>query len=252
MKFLLPVLLLASVMLHAQDPTPRRERTITLESSVPGMVVRQGIVLGSTPLRLLVVEGDTLEIWSPDPFSPGARMTRLVAPFLSSADGVVRWSGVRSFRLLSVPSGAAVWRGEVLLGRTPCTVEDSDPPRPLRVEKLGYRSLTFDPPGENEETKTLVLEPVDGMVSEPEVLAHDDGFRLPSLDIVLPSVVGLAAGVSAVIWKQEADREYTRYRETGDGSALDRTRRNDLMSGLSLVVMQAATGWLVWRLFHGK
>jgi hypothetical protein len=92
--------------------------------------------------------------------------------------------------------------------------------------------------------------PVQIIPSNAGLAREGDGSRrLPGADLLAPAGVTLAAGIVAVLFKQEADARYDRYLRTADASLLSDAKKYDIYSGAALAVLQIGLGYFLYRLF---
>jgi hypothetical protein len=154
----------------------------------------------------------------------------------------------RHVHLRTLPHGARVFRGDSLLGTTPCDIPIGA--GNLRVESLGYQGVLWDPASSSRQEILLLLDPLDESVPS-QMRIHQGTLRLPRPDILIPAGVGLAAGVAAVILKQKADGYYDDYLISGDDSFLSQTKKYDIYAGISLALLQLGLGYIIYRLFDG-
>jgi hypothetical protein len=153
-------------------------------------------------------------------------------------------------RVTSTPSGAAVFAGDSLLGYTPLDVDPAAVPPVLHLRSPGWRDSAAVLSVADERGAHVLLARAEGPVL-PDVLIDPSAARLPSASILVAGSVTLAAGVAAVVLRQQADRHYDEYLRSGDRALLDKTRRGDLWSGVCLAVMEASAGYLVYLLLNG-
>ncbi|MFZ1728758.1 MAG: hypothetical protein WBQ23_14750 [Bacteroidota bacterium] len=163
----------------------------------------------------------------------------------------------RLVELASEPSGAEIFSGDSLLGKTPMRVQlaqldsiavwyparDSWNAQVLRPGKEGpnagegVRFLRFD-------ARALFLGTPAGRATK-----ETQSLRLPSSEILLPAGASLLAGIAAVMLKQSADAYYSDYLQSGDESLLSQTKKYDIYAGVSLALLQVGLGYFIYRLF---
>lgn len=164
--------------------------------------------------------------------------------------------------VVSEPSGAEVWTRDSLLGTTPLAlpVAFADTLRvwyPSRDAWRAQRALLAPPfiPAREGVVMARFPRAIDLLASAPDaipprgMLERDAPLSIPRLAITGPAVIGLGAGIAAVVLKQKADRVYDSYLLSADPDLLSRTRRYDLAAGVALAVLEASVGYFVYLLF---
>lgn len=75
-------------------------------------------------------------------------------------------------------------------------------------------------------------------------------FKTPRkfLPIAVSSFLTAGSGIMSFYFKQLANDKYDEYQLTGDASLLDKKRKYDIISGISLVVFQVALAGLIYFL----
>ncbi|MCB2203786.1 hypothetical protein KQI65_03490 [bacterium] len=250
MKYLIPILLTLCIpmLTHGQDIDPPQSGYISLQSEPCGADVFLGdSLLGHTPLRIDRRYGDSVRVYFPSRSAWNAQVQRLPNAPLHAGEGVVLLRFKNTFQLRSLPHGAAVYRGDSLLGRTPLDVDRQA--GTLRLEAVGYLGVDFDPRSTTRASALVMLQPLQEKAMHGEVQRNGSGFHLPAADILVPAGVGLLAGVAAVMLKQEADAKYDSYLSTGDEELLSQTKKYDIYAGISLALLQLGLGYFIYRLF---
>jgi hypothetical protein len=153
----------------------------------------------------------------------------------------------------SSPQDAEVFLGDELIGRTPLffTWQDSVFPRQIKISKSGYIEFTEKINELQKLYREINLIPEKGK-NLPNPVKEDKGtyFKSPRkiIPIVISSAAAIGAGISAFYFKKLAIENRNIYDDTGDTDALDRKKKYDLYSGISLVVFQAGLGALLYYL----
>ena len=235
----------------AQIAVPGPGGGATLVSVPSGAEVYRGdSLLGRTPLALPRDMRDTLVLFAPSRAAWRKSRAIAVPPFPTADQGVVMVRMRSWLRLSSTPSGAAVFAADSFVGYTPLDVDAALLPARFAVRKPGWRdtslALTADEGG-----SVHVLLDASADAAVPDVVTDPSGLRMPSSRILLTGGIAFTAGVAAVVLKQQADRSYDDYLRTRDQSALDRTRRQDLTSGILLALTEISAGYLVYLLLNG-
>jgi hypothetical protein len=252
------LLLLFASWLAAQDAERPNSHLVQIDSSPRGAEVYSGdSLLGRTPCSLpLALARGAVAYW-PGRASWSAGSRTLPDSLLTAERGVIllHFDAMRMLR--SIPSGAAVFDGDSLLGYTPVEVR-VDQSRVLRLEKPGYGSVKVDAM-EAATGPAVTLPAGDGAPvgifrdaqgeGSPAVQRHTPGLDLPPLRIWLPAAGGIAAGAAAVYFKQHANEQYARYLLSGDETLLSETEKYDIYAGVSLAVLQIGLAYFVYLLF---
>ncbi|MBE0645860.1 MAG: hypothetical protein IH600_17395 [Bacteroidetes bacterium] len=159
--------------------------------------------------------------------------------------------------LSSEPSGADIFAGDSLIGRTPMRVQSAmlDSISVWYPSRTAWNAQVLRPEVEGPDAgvgvRLLRFDARELFVGIPAGSARvqDNGLRIPPADVLLPAGVGLAAGVLAVILKQKGDAIYDDYLRTGDESLLSQTKKYDIYAGVSLALLQFGLGYFIYRLF---
>ncbi len=240
--------LLMGVQLAAQEIDPPVFNKIDVVSEPRAAEVYLGdSLLGRTPLRINKEDAEHVLLYYPSRRAWNAQEARLDLPLPAAGKGVALVRFNRHVHLRTLPHGARVFAADSLLGTTPLWVAGDG--GELRVEALGYSGVNWDPSSTTRGEYLLILQPTAGGEAVPQVRIHDRSLRLPPADILSAGVVGLAAGIAAVILKQDADGYYDDYLQSGDESLLSQTKKYDIYAGISLALMQMGLGYIIYRLF---
>lgn len=155
--------------------------------------------------------------------------------------------------LNSVPQNAEVYVNNDLVGNTPLYFVwgDSVFPKQVRVTLRGYSDYVDKVESPEELHKTYTLIPKKGVqtldpVSRDKQLYFEKQRKL--VPIVISSVFSLGAGAAAYYFKSLAIDYRNIYEQTGEQWALDKKKKYDLLSGISVVVFQAGLGALIYFL----
>ncbi|HWP83030.1 MAG TPA: PEGA domain-containing protein [Bacteroidota bacterium] len=229
----------------AQD---EREARLTIQSNpTAAEVFVNGNFIGTTPLdRVAVTAGKVLlRVVYPSAKAWNALErtdTLTLQPgqeFLRDVD----LGGV--FSLVSVPSGATVFRDSQELGRTPLFWRGAAPVGELRLRKEAYEEVTLSLPTEG---SVVRLKPTTTDIP-PEVLTSEmvngGNNRIP---VYAAATAMIVSGVIAAYLKDQADREFDAYVQTALPRHRETTRRLDRQAGISFVVAQVSFGALAYLL----
>jgi hypothetical protein len=246
--------------------TPRRGSFLRITTDPPGAAVYlDSLPVGTSPLV----------VRRPDPLRPGGPRASILtivggagddwySPVLVDtlppgdsgsafpADGgdtlLLHYALPIAARISSDPAGAGVLLGDSLLGSTPlfATLPGDGQGISLRVRKEGYReeALLIAPPTFNYRVELARLDSSAG--ADATALAGLTGEG--SMKLLVAAGIAVASGTTSALLKHKADESYDDYQATGDPATLDRVRRLDVSSALSLAVAQLAIGYLVIEL----
>jgi len=232
-------------VLRAQDIEPAFSPWVMVESEPRSAEVYRGdSLLGRTPLRVSRALADSLTVYYPGRAVWGARSKELRCPMPGEREGVVFVRFEARLRLRSVPHGAAVFRGDTLLGHTPLDVPRDSSLLTLRAAGYSDVSLRADVVEDEAHIVTLHAEQ-----SAPMLEEWKGDISAPGLRVAVPAGLALIAGVASVMFKQHADGLYEDYLRKPDGALLSEVKKYDIYAGISLAIVQVGLGYLVYLLF---
>lgn len=249
----IPLLLLFSAGLKSQDIPPRTSHIVRVESQPEGAEIYQGdTLLGTTPLK---VDGRFLGRMTA--YYPGRNIWNATVRSLpesapSYLEGVLFLEFPDRYYVRTVPSDAAVYRHGQLIGRTPLSISVDSDMDSLRISKPGYEQQYLGLQGLESQQFNIILIPLPNFEISEEVRSSEPAFRLPATRILLAGSVGLTAGITAVLLKEQADRHYNLYSEQGKQSSLDTSRRYDLFSGIALAILELSIAYLLFELLNNS
>lgn len=152
------------------------------------------------------------------------------------------------------PFNASVISSDTLMGHTPLRIfTEFKLTDNIIFRKNNYYDFVFNISDYNSETGAKVKMKSKGKVSLNEGVYKNKGTQFNS-QRNLPAIIGLGlASVSAAYFtydfKSEGNKAYDEYLLTGNQSKLDESSSQDTYFIISLLVMQAALGGLVYFLF---
>ncbi len=146
----------------------------------------------------------------------------------------------------SIPSGANVIYNDSLVGITPTILSIKDSPSFLKILKDGYRQVSI-PLEENKSSINISLIPQDNLLNIQPTFLSRDGTQLQTS--VYLSVGGtIAFGITAALYKIQADENYRKYRATSNEQYLKKTRKFDVFAGISLAACEISSFILAYLL----
>lgn len=150
----------------------------------------------------------------------------------------------------SIPQNAEVYIDDTLAGYTPYRFSAEKHPVSILLKMKGYPdvSITADYPL----NKTVMLIPlnkknVSPLVEENKQTAFKTKRKV--IPIAMFSILTAGSAISAYYFKKLANDKYDEYSLTGDKTLLDKTKRYDLISGISIGLFQAGLAGLLYYLF---
>lgn len=154
----------------------------------------------------------------------------------------------------SAPQNAEVYVNSELIGNTPLffTWKDSAFPKELKIKMKGFAEYVETVNDDVLMSKTYTLVSLTGsgkikLINEDKATYFNKPRRV--VPIVISSLAALGAGISAYYFKSLAVDNRDAYDATGDPAALDRKKKYDILSGVSLVVFQLGFGAAIYYLF---
>lgn len=154
----------------------------------------------------------------------------------------------------SLPQNAEVYINDEFIGNTPgfFVWQDSVFPKQLKIKMKGYADYTETITGFGFINKTYTLVSLSGSNKLPLVKEDKSTyFNKPRkvIPLVFSALVTAGAGAAAYYFKHLAIENRDFYDEFGDPSALDRKKKYDIISGVSLAAFQLGLGALIYFLF---
>jgi hypothetical protein len=153
----------------------------------------------------------------------------------------------------SVPQNAFIFINNGFIGNTPLYFfwSDSTYPKQVKISSKGYADIIELVDSSAVINKTFTLIPLNGthklnLVSEEKQLYFEKPRKI--IPIIGSALISLGAGASAYHFKSLAIDNRDNYEVTGDPEALDKKKKYDLLSGISIVVFQAGLGALIYFL----
>lgn len=153
------------------------------------------------------------------------------------------------------PFGAKVFLGnDSLLGVSPLRMfSDYRLTGNLIFKKKNYKDYFFDLNGYDFETGANITLQPKGTEIINDIVYKNKGTQFNTKRSLIPiislSVASIAGGFFAISFKNKANDAYNNYLLTGNTTSLDESEKNDKYFVISLVLMQAAVGTLIYFLF---
>jgi PEGA domain len=244
------LLLLLSPGLRSQDMAPRTSHLVRVESSPEGAEVYQGdSLLGRTPLKVDGRNLGRMTAYFPSRNSWNAAAKKFPETAPSYLEGVLFLEFPGQLTLRTVPADAAVYLRRKLIGRTPLSISVQNTSDTVRISKPGFEAQYLVLHERDSDQINILLSPSPGFDPGDEVRSSKPSFRLPPTKILIAGAVGLAAGITAVMLKEQADRHYDRYADHGLAGDFDSSRRYDLISGIALAILELSIAYLLYEVF---
>jgi hypothetical protein len=154
----------------------------------------------------------------------------------------------------TIPQNAEVYINDEYIGSTPkfFTWQDSVFPKQLKIKFEGYADYTETVYDASMMNKSYTLIPLTGsrkinLVKEDKATYFNKPRKV--VPIVISSLITAGAGAMAYYFKSLAIENRDHYDEFGDTESLDRKKKYDVISGVSLAAFQLGLGALVYFLF---
>ncbi len=155
------------------------------------------------------------------------------------------------------PYEASVFKNDTLLGDTPLRFfNDSEMTGSLLIKKKNFRDYILNLNDYNFETGANInlqskgIETVNDIIYKNRSTQFNTKRNLPA--ILATGGAALAGCFFAINFKNDANNEYDRYLKTGNETQLDNSQKNDTYFIISVVLMEAAIGGLIYFLFFDK
>ena len=151
----------------------------------------------------------------------------------------------------SIPQNAEVYLEDTLAGFTPYRFSPELNPSSLKLKLTGYNESVFIPDS-YPFNKTIVLIPVSGKRLSPlveENKSTEFKTKRKIVPVVLFSALTAGAVISSYYFKKIANDNYDEYVLNHNQSSLDKTKKYDLISGISIGFFQAGLAGLLYYLF---
>jgi len=137
----------------------------------------------------------------------------------------------------SEPYGACVQYRDSIIGTTPLILSVTSKNYLIKLSKNGFKDEII-PLSISGGEFSVKLEPVEGSeVSQASFLATKEQLGFSS-SVYIATGSAVLSGATAAYFKIRADRFYEDYRRTNSGATLDKVRRLDTLSGISLAATE--------------
>ena len=154
----------------------------------------------------------------------------------------------------SSPQNASVFVNEEHIGNTPLFFvwKDSAFPKQLKISMKGFPEITETIQNSKLLKMKYSLNPISGkMINEIVKEDKEPYFKTKRkvVPIVLSSIITAGSGIAAFYFKSQASENQKNYDIYGDPAELDKKRNNNLLGGISIAMLQAGFGALMYFLF---
>jgi hypothetical protein len=154
----------------------------------------------------------------------------------------------------STPFNVKVFNNDSLLGETPLRFYSEKMLKGfLNFNKVDYKDKTFDLKDYDFKTGLKIELAPKGKDQVNDLVYMDRSTQFktkrPLLPIIGSSLIAIGSGTLAINYKNTANLEYNKYLITGNNSFLDEANSNDTYFTVSIIIMQAALGALIYFLF---
>jgi hypothetical protein len=162
---------------------------------------------------------------------------------------------IKNHYINSFPQHANILINDTLKGLTPFRYFDSlKTGDVIKIKLKGYMEELYIIQSADELlNKTFILQPLNsGSNINKKLVFENNNINFNKKRKLIPVIVsGLLTVVSAYLsytFKVKANGYYEDYQRTGDNSFLDKTKKYDLYSGISLVTFQVSLGFFIYYL----
>ncbi len=214
--------------------------------------------IGLTPLTdYAIKEGYyKIKIYNPRSLKDWENENKLINLFIES-DTAFTVSFRHFYYFNSTPFDADVFSNDSMLGSTPLRLfEDYELTGNLIFKKKNYKDYIYDlknydfEKGVNLSLESKGTETISDLVYKDRVTQFKTKRSLISIGAL--AAASLAGGYFAINFKNKSNAEYDNYLATGNAAYLSNSNSQDTYFVISLILMQAAIGGLIYFLFFDK
>jgi len=214
--------------------------TISIQSALTGVkVFIDTTFVGTTPIENFIILGGTHILKFVHPANDNWLNSAIVETVAIHPSDHLERAAVFSHRwtITSEPYGATVQHHDSIIGTTPLILSTTSEKYIIKISKDGFKDVMV-PLSIDAGEFHMKLEPVEGSskIQSPYLLTNKQSEVQTSVYVAAGAAV--VSGVAAAFLKIESDRYYKDYRHTNSGSTLDKVRRLDIVSGISLAVSE--------------
>lgn len=228
------------------------QSTLSVNTNIPGVkIFIDSNYIGKTPIYRAVVTSGIHKItavllngfrWNEDVYIDSINI-----PTNGHVDKQIYIS--ESSRILTEPFNAIVYKNDSLIGRTPLNIDDLGIDVKIRFMLEGYYDSTVVNSFEGDFPKVF-LQPLPAPDGKKRSMFLDSDGSNKLLPLYIAGSASIISGITAAYSKIQADKLYKEYRTTKNNQLLDRVKRLDTVSGISLVVSQVSIAILSYLLFN--
>jgi hypothetical protein len=223
---------------------------LTVTSNVDGAVVYvDSVSIGTIPLKDYPVAVGAHRVCVAVPHERSWHRSTICTDIAATADTVIGLvlNFPHTLQITSTPYGATILFGDSIVGETPMFL-DSDVQRGIiTLHKEGFESKLVPFDSSTSIMNVMLVPRGTGMDRRTvDYLARGDSENL--LPVVVAGASAVVSGAVAAYFKLRADNFYGDYQRTGDGGTLERVKRLDVASGISLAVSQINLAMLTYFL----
>jgi hypothetical protein len=216
------------------------------------------MLIGQTPLiNYTVTKGFyNIKVINPKSSKNWAAENKII-PAIIKSDTTINANFQYYYSINTIPFDAIVFKKDSALGITPLRFfSDIELSGTLILKKKNYMDYIYDLKSYDFETgATLTLKPKGKEIINDLVYKNRGTQFKTKRDIITISGLGLAAitgGYMAINFKNKANNAYDKYLSDANQDELNISNRNDTYFTVSLILMQAAIGGLIYFLFFDK
>lgn len=216
------------------------------------------VLIGQTPLKNFTVAKGfyNIKVINPKSSKNWAAENRII-PAIIISDTTIVAHFKYYYSINTIPFDATVFKKDSALGITPLRFfSDNELSEILVLKKKNYKDYIYDLKHYDFETGvTLTLKPKGNEIINDLVYKNRGTQFKTKRDIIAISGLGLAAitgGYMAINFKNKANDAYDKYLSGANQEELNISNRNDTYFTVTLILMQAAIGGLIYFLFFDK
>ena len=221
---------------------------IEIQCAIPDLnVYLDNQSIGKTPLFNYAVRPGkhTIRVQNPDPLNWLSRDWESTFSICKDENRTFNVRFDRVFWIGSSPSGANIFLGDRLLGKTPASVTLPDEySGEITLKYPGYLSKNIEPTRQHSQILHVLLEKPS--ISEAIQPQHHPGLGSKKIWLIGGGIAALASGIAGYYYKNQAEKAYRDYLSSGNPEDMDRyfndSKRYDTCSGILYGIGEISLG----------
>jgi hypothetical protein len=221
---------------------------IEIQCTIPDLnVYLDDQSIGKTPLFNYAVRSGkhTIRVQNPDPLDWLSRDWELTFSICKDENRIFKVRFDRVYWIGSSPSGANIFSGDRLLGKTPASVTFPDgSSEEITLKYPGYLSKNINPTRQHSQILHILLEklPVNEAIQSP----HRPSLGSKKIWLIGGGIVALASGIAGHYYKDRAEKAYRDYLSSENPEEMNRyfndSKRYDTSSGILYGIGEISLG----------